>query len=256
MKPITPESVVQTWVIYGPSGGGKTSLLSTAPRPAILDTNKGVLSIAGRVGLEHVQSEPMNEFRDLERALGNFKGTGKQDWRKKFDTIGFDHFDDIQAIIMEELGRKRAKIAKEKGDTRRQDMDESEQKDWGVMATRLKRILRGFKTVPIHKVLICGQMDDRETGMMVPSLQGQMRAALPYFVDHVLYLRVGKGGVRYLHLDEAPEKWFAKTRAWWLTPEQRKIKVDLNDTKTLTKLFDLIAAGPKGVVKRGTTSAR
>lgn len=256
MKPIRAASVTQTWVIYGVSGGGKTSVAATAPKPAFLDTNFGVLSVAEREGLTHVESEEMKSFKDLERALSNFKGSGKEDWRKKFGSIVFDHFDDIQAIILEELGRARATKAKEQGDARRQDMDEIEQKDWGKMATRLKRILRGFKTVPIHKILICGEADDQETGMKVPSLQGQMKSALPYFVDHVMYLRVAKNGTRYLHLDPVPEKFFAKTRAWWLPAELRKIKVDLNDTRTLTKLFETIAAGPKGAVKRGATSAR
>lgn len=243
MKPITPESRVQTWIIYGPSGIGKTTLAATAPRPAFLDSNRGLLSIAGRKGLEHVQSEDISKFKDLERAYTNFKGTGKKDWRKLFDTIVFDHFDDIQAIVMEELGHKR----KERDE--RKDLDEAEQKDWGVMATRLKRILRNFKTVPIHKILICGEATDNETGRLRPSLQGQLKTQLPYFADHTMYLRLDKKGRRWLHLDSTDEA-YAKTRAHWLPPEYRKMQVPFTDTKFLTKLFATIAAGPKGVSSR------
>lgn len=245
MKPITADTRVQTWVLYGPSGAGKTTLAATAPKPAILDTNDGLLSIADRPGFKHVKSAKMQRFRDLEGALNNFRGVGKQDWSKQFSTIIFDHYDDVQAIVMEELGLKRHQKNSSK------DKDEAEQKDWGTMATRLKRILRGFKTVPIHKILILGQMEDRETGRMIPSLQGQMKSALPFFVDHTLYLRIDKKGRRWLHFD-AGEDFYAKTRAWWLAPEERKLLVPFDDTKFFTTLFAKLARGPKS----GTTSER
>jgi hypothetical protein len=245
VKPITTSSRIQTFVLYGPSGAGKTSLTATAPRPAFLDTNKGLLSIAGRPGFEHVHAEDINDFTGLERAYDNFTGTGKRDWRKKYDTLVVDHFDDIQAIIMEQLGERRHERDE------RKDIDESEQKDWGVMATKLKRILRKYKTLPIHKILICGEKDNKEDGRLMPSLQGQLGNSLPYFADHTMYLRIGKNGKRYLHLDSTDD-FYAKTRAWWLTPEQRKIQVPFDDTTALTKLFALIAAGPKGQSTRGS----
>lgn len=244
MKNIILSERPQTLVLFGPSGGGKTSLAATAPKPAFLDTNDGLMSIAGRKGLENVKSHPITDFDGLEHAYDNFTGTGKKNWKGKFGTAVIDHFDDVQAIIMEMLGERR----KKRDD--RKDIDESEQKDWGVMATKLKRVLRKYKTLPMHKILICGEMESRDTGLLIPSLQGQMKASLPYFADHVAYLRVGKNGQRYLHLDPS-DKWFAKTRAWWLTPEQRKIKVDFKNTKQLTSLFSLIAAAPKGATRNG-----
>jgi hypothetical protein len=243
VKPITPESRVQTFVIYGPSGGGKTSLSATAPKPAFLDTNKGLLSIAGRPGLEHVQGEDINDVDDLEHAFENFRGTGKRNWKGKFGTVVVDHFDDLQALVMEHLGERRHARNEAK------DIDESEQKDWGVMATKLKRILRKYKTLPMHKILICGEKQDNETGRLKPSLQGQMSGQLPYFADHTMYLRMDRKGRRWLHLDST-EEFYAKTRAWWLPEEARKIRVNLNDVTTLTTLFALIAAGPKGATRK------
>lgn len=239
MKTLDPSARPQTWVIFGPSGGGKSSLSATAPKPAFLDTNDGLLSIAGRPGFEHVHGHRVVEFDGLEKAYDNFTNTGKMKWKGKYNTLVVDHFDDIQAIIMEQLGERRT--ARDD----RKDIDEAEQKDWGVMANKLKRILRKYKTLPMHKILICGEKESKEDGRMVPSLQGQMQGALPYFADHIAYLRIGKKGVRYLHLDPS-DQWLAKTRAWWLPPEDRKIKIDFNDTKTLTRLFARIAAGPKG----------
>lgn len=239
MKKITAASRYPTTIIYGPSGGGKTSLAATAPKPVFLDTNKGLLSIAGRPGLEHVRAVDVDDVDAMENAFDNFTGTGAKNWQGKFGSVVVDHFDDLQAMILEYLGERR----KKRDD--RKDIDESEQKDWGVMATKMKRVLRNYKTLPMHKILICGETRDNETGRLRPSLQGQLKHALPYFADHTMYLRIGKNGKRFLHLDSTDD-FFAKTRAWWLPPELRKIKIDLHDTKTLTTLFELIAAGPKG----------
>lgn len=244
MKTIILSERPQTLVIFGPSGGGKTSVSATAPKPAFLDTNDGLMSIAGRPGLEHVKSQRIADFDGLEKAYDNFTGTGTKNWKGKFGTVVVDHFDDVQAIIMETLGERR------KARDERKDIDESEQKDWGVMATKLKRILRKYKTLPMHKILICGEKESKEDGRLIPSLQGQMQGALPYFADHIAYLRIGKKGQRFLHFDPS-DQFLAKTRAWWLTPEQRKIRINFDDTKQLTKLFALIAAAPKGTSNNG-----
>lgn len=111
------------------------------------------------------------------------------------------------------------------------------------MGNKLRRYVRKFKRIPMHKILICGVKEDFESGQMKPSLIGAMGTNLPYLVDHTMFLRVNSKGVRYIHLDPTDE-FYAKTRAYWLKPEERKIKVDFNDPRALTKLFDRIAAGP------------
>jgi hypothetical protein len=232
----------QTYLLYSQSGGGKTSLSATAPAPIILDSNQGVMSVAERPGLEHIRSMDVFKFADLERGYKNCLGTGKHDWSKKYKTISFDHFDDIQSIILDEL----VEAAMEKDDRRDDTID---RREYGIMGSKLKRYVRKFKAVPMHKILICGAKEDEESGQLKPSLIGALGSALPYLCDHVIYLRVAPNGRRYLHLDSGEkngEAWFAKTRAWWLTDEQKKIRIRREDTTAMTKLFDLIAAGPKG----------
>jgi hypothetical protein len=224
-RPVTPESRYQTWCLFGPSGGGKTTAAATGPKPIFLDSNKGLLSIAGRPGFEHVRSVDVHGFKDLEEA---YQQCAEENWAKRYSTIVFDHFDDIQDLVLNELGEKGA----DRDD--RRDPDETQQREWGIMGSRLRRLLRKFKKLPMHKVLICGEREDRETGVMMPSLVGALRSQLPYFCDQTLYLRIGKKNVRYLHLDPG-EGFYAKTRAWWI-PE-RKLRVDFDDTKLLTNLF-------------------
>lgn len=245
--PITAKSRYQTWVIYGASGVGKTTLSATAPKPLIADTNQGLLSIADMRGLEHVRSVDIKKIQDLNTIFNRLTGTDKdRDWSKRFKTCVFDHFDDVQGIILDELGD----IALEKDD--RREIDQIEQREWGILRNKLSRYIRKFKQVPIHKILICAEMMDHDTGRLKPHLLGGLKDELPFFVDHTLYYRIGKKGRRYIHLDST-DNFYAKTRARWLTPEQRKIYVPEGDTTALTKLFDLIAAGPRRTSKQRLT---
>lgn len=244
-RPITRRSRWNTWCLYGPSGGGKTTLCATAPKPIFADSNEGLLSIAERPGLEHVRAVEVRTFSDLDKVYDNCSGTGKVNWAKRYNTLVFDHFDDIQALILDELGERRM----ERDD--RSDPDEIQQREYGIMGNKLRRYLRKFKAIPMHKILICGEKENREDGRLTPSLIGALGHQLPYFCDHIAYLRIGKKGVRYLHLDPG-DYFYAKTRANWLAPAQRKIRVPFDDVTTLSTLFALIAAGPK----KGTTTDR
>lgn len=233
--PLNPWS---TTVLYGPSGAGKTTLAATAPKPVFLDSNQGTMSVRGRDGFKYGRVDVFG-MDDLDAAYDKLTGTAQNaDWSRKYDTIIFDHFDDIQSIIMENLGDKRA--AKDS----RKDEDEAEQRDYGIMGSKLKRYIRRFKKVDKHKILICAEKEDRDQGRLGPAVIGQMRAALPYFADHTFYLRIGKKNKRYLHLDSTDE-FYAKTRAWWLPPELRKQEIPFDDPKFLSHFFALIAAGPQ-----------
>lgn len=232
----------QTIAIYGPSGVGKSTLAATAPRPYFCDSNQGLLSIADRPGMEHVRGDdimPETAMQSLDEVYANMKGTGEKDWSKKYDTIVFDHFDDIQAMILDNLVEKA--LAKDES----REPDAIEQREWGIMATKLKRYLRKFKAVKATKILIISEKEDFETGKVRPNLSGQLKDQLNYFCDHVFYMRFGSKGRRYLELDKG-RRWDGKFRAWWIPPEERKIRIQFDDVTTLTTLLAKIAAGPQG----------
>jgi len=223
--------------IFGLSGGGKTSVAATAPRPIFADSNEGTMSLDHVPELAHVRRMRIASMKHLSKLYDNLTGTGDRNWKGKFDTAVFDHFDDIQQIILAELA--------ERAQDNREEPDQIEMREWGVMANKLRRYLRLMKTLPMTKVLIMGEKFMEQEGWMYPSLQGQMRDQLPYFLDHCIYLRVNDKGVRYLHLDPKPGEYYAKTRARWFTKEERKIRFDLDNYTLLTDLITKIQQGPQ-----------
>lgn len=242
-----PRSLVEatrwrTTVIYGPSGAGKTSLSATAPKPLVVDSNKGLAVLLHRPEFEHVQAVDFVSMKTLDRLLKHFRGQRKPHYARIFNSCIFDHFDDIQAHSLEQLGLKGAER-----DSRR-DPDILELRDWGKMGNQLRRYIRSFKSVPVHKILICGEREDQE-GLWRPALLGSLKEQLPYFADDILYL----DRKHWLWFDST-DRFYAKTRAWWLKPGgaikktkkgQRFMEIPFTSSDTLTKLYERIVATHK-----------
>lgn len=238
MKAIIGRSIILT----GMYGTGKTTLAAQAPRPKILDSDKGILSLQGRPGYEFAvtHAEDISSTRQLEKAYANFTGTGSKDWRKRYDSLIHDRFEDIQQIGLEELQEK----VVSRNSSR--DIDAIDKKEWGIIGNRMARYVRKMKTIPQWKIFVCGVMEDRDTSALIPQIKGGFKNQLPGLVDHVMFLRIGKKGQRYLHLDPREGEWYAKTRAWWLTTEERKIKVPdpAKHPTFFAELLAKLAAGP------------
>lgn len=240
--PVGGRTLYPTVGIFGLSGVGKTSLAATADRPLFADSNEGTMAIDHVPQLAHVRRRRVTSMADLDTIYDNMTGTGQKNWKGKFGTMVMDHFDDIQAIILDRLS--------EKASDTREEPDQIELREYGIMANKLRRYLRKMKRLPVVKVLIMGEKYNEENGWMVPSLIGQMKDQLPYFLDHCIYLRVNDKGVRYLQLNPKPGEYYAKTRARWLTPDERKIRFDINNFTALADLMEKIRVGPTPVKRK------
>lgn len=241
-KPILARTRIHTWTIFGPSGVGKTSLAATAPRPVIMDANTGTSVIAEVPGLEHVREVTVKRMKTLDTVYERLSGamSGKLDWTKKYRTLVFDHFDDIQGVVLDELADR----AQSKDGDDRRDVDEIQQREWGILLNKMSRYLRRVKRLHIHKILICGEVHDSEDRLR-PSIKGGLRDSYSYYNDHIVHMRYGKKGSRWIDLNPS-DRWNAKTRARWFPPEYRRFRIEKNDTTFLSRLFGLVAAGPKG----------
>lgn len=222
--------------IFGMSGIGKTTLAATAGKLLIADSNEGTMSLDHIADYAKIRRIRIHDMPDLDELYDNLTATGTRDWKNKFKAVSFDHFDDIQQIILGKLA--------ERAQDAREEPDLIEQREWGIMANKLRRYLRKMKKLPMTKILIMGEKYMEQEDWMYPSLQGQMRDSLPYFCDHVIYVRMNDKGVRYVHLDPKPGAFYAKTRAHWLTKDERKIRFELDNHTLLADLIAKIRRGP------------
>ena len=244
--PIATKRKHHSWLLFGASGAGKTTLAATAPRPIIVDSNQGTSSIEYAEGLEHVKRTPqITQMSQLDEVFDQLTGTGgDEDWRKRYDTPVFDSWDDMQKLIHDRMVDKQLESGAEPD---AEELDQIQLRQYGQMYNQMSRYMRKMKKIPKHKIFICAEKRYEDKDMMWPDLIGQMKDKLPYLVDHTLYLRMSDKGVRYIHLNPKPGEWYAKTRLRWLPSEYRKIRFDLDDNTLLTDFFKLVAAGPDGL---------
>lgn len=244
--PIATASKHHSYLIFGRSGVGKTSLAATAPRPIIVDSNEGTASLEYATGLEHLKRTPrITRIQQLDEVYDQLTGTGgDKDWRKKYDTPVFDSWDDMQKLIHDGMVEKALEGGSDPDDD---DLDQIQLRQYGKMYNQMSRYMRKMKKIPKHKIFICAEKFSEDEDMMWPDLIGQMRGKLPYLVDHTLYLRMSDKGARYVHLNPKAGEWYAKTRLRWLPQEHRKFRFQLDDTSLLTDFFALVAAGPEGL---------
>ncbi len=80
-------------IVYGPAGTGKTPILNTAPRPVLLATEAGLLSMRGSTipTFEAYTSQRVDEF---------FKWFFNSTETKNFDTLGIDSGSQIADIYL------------------------------------------------------------------------------------------------------------------------------------------------------------
>lgn len=97
-------------VVYGDIGVGKTTLAMTFPRPLVIDTDDGLISVTYAAGgkVEGERFEPEG-YRDLE-ALYYFI----RDNVERYDTIVIDSIDELSGLLISELTEEHSKVSHDK----------------------------------------------------------------------------------------------------------------------------------------------
>lgn len=80
---------------FGAPGSGKTPIAATAPRPVILATEAGMLSMKGVNHIPAYKAEKANEIEDF------FTWWFGSDEVKNFDTLAVDSFSHLASVILE-----------------------------------------------------------------------------------------------------------------------------------------------------------
>ena len=187
-------------IVYGKSGAGKTVLCSTAPSPLIISAEKGLLSLTGR-NVPYVEVKTRDDIREVYDWLSK-----SSDAKKYVQTVCLDSLSEIAEVMLAQ-GRKL------KNDPRQA---------YGFMNDAMVPLVKDFRDLTgMHVVLIAKEtvVTDGVAGFMMygPHAPGkQLPEALPYLVDEVFYLGIGKNaeGQNFRYVRTQPDaQYSAKDRS-------------------------------------------
>jgi len=170
-------------LIFGKPGSGKTTFASTAPKPIFLSAEAGLLSIADKAPDAII----VKSLQDLQDAHHYLK-TVKHDYQ----TVIIDSITEINEIIKAEIERKNNRAI-------RRD-------DWGEVSTKIKRVIRDFRDLPMHCIFLAQENVEKDEDTVIriyPSLNGKSATEIAAACDVVGYLEIDKTlGERYMVVKE------------------------------------------------------
>lgn len=187
-------------MIYGDTGVGKTVLAGSA---SVVEDMSPVLLIdieGGTLSLEqtypNVEAVPVKSWRKMQEVYDELYrgGTG-------YKTVIIDSLTETQkfsmSTIMSDL------IASEPG----RDPDIPSQREWGKSIEQIRRLVRGFRDLPMNTIFTALQQQDKDprSGMLLtkPSLPGKLAGEVPGFLDIVVYY--------YMKMVDSEQKRFILT---------------------------------------------
>ena len=179
-------------LIYWSSGSGKTVFWGTAPKPIFASAESGLLSLWQK----EVPFVEINSIKDLEELL-EFLQKGDHD----FETVVIDSITEVNDIIKQEIEKKTGKPM--------------QLNDWWTLSKKIKDLLRAFRDLPMHTLLISQETIERDGDTItkiLPSLNGKSSTEIASFMDVVWYLYIDKTGERKIITSSDP-RFITKDRS-------------------------------------------
>lgn len=133
----------RSYVFYGQSGTGKTTLAGTFPGPILLCDvrDRGTDSI---VGIDDLDVTEIESWEDLERVYWFLKKHPK-----KYRTVIIDTMSQLQSIVVEDVLAEKGKSAEDAG-----GWGTMTQREWGDVAARIKPMIINLRDLPMDVVFI------------------------------------------------------------------------------------------------------
>lgn len=198
-------------VVYGPSGGGKTTLIKTLPEPIVLSAEGGLLSIQD-ANIPYIEIKSMEDIHEAYRWL-----TGSAE-SSSFQSVALDSISEVAEVVLN--AEKKA--------------TKDPRQAYGAMQEQMSDIIRSFRDLPNRNVYMSAKLEKSqdEMGRMLynPAMPGKaLTQGLPYFFDEVLALRVERsedGVTQRALMTQSDGLWQAKDRSGRLDAWE---KPDLGD---------------------------
>lgn len=187
---------------YGAAGAGKTTLVTTLPKPIVLSAEAGLLSIQD-ADLPFIEINTIDDLREAYVYITSEAGA-------EFESVALDSISEIAEVIL----NAEKKIAKDP------------RQAYGAMQEQVSDLIRAFRDLPGKHVYMSAKLEKSqdEMGRMLyaPSMPGnKVGQSLPYFFDEVLALRVerdAEGNTQRALMCDSDGLWAAKDRSGKLAP--------------------------------------
>ena len=189
-------------LVYGAAGAGKTSLITTLPKPIVLSAEAGLLSIQD-ADLPFVEINTLDDLRQAYVYITSEAGA-------EYESVALDSISEIAEVVL----NAEKKIAKDP------------RQAYGAMQEQVSDLIRAFRDLPNKHVYMSAKLEKSqdEMGRMLyaPSMPGnKVGQSLPYFFDEVLALRVerdAEGNTQRALMCDTDGLWAAKDRSGKLAP--------------------------------------
>jgi phage nucleotide-binding protein len=189
-------------LVYGAAGAGKTSLITTLPKPIVLSAEAGLLSIQD-ADLPFIEITTIDDLRQAYVYITSEAGA-------EYESVALDSISEIAEVVL----NAEKKIAKDP------------RQAYGAMQEQVSDLIRAFRDLPNKHVYMSAKLEKSqdEMGRMLyaPSMPGnKVGQSLPYFFDEVLALRVerdAEGNTQRALMCDTDGLWSAKDRSGKLAP--------------------------------------
>ena len=199
-------------LVYGQAGSGKTTLITTLPKPIVLSAEGGLLSIQDA-------DLPFIEIGSMDDLMEAYEWLTGSDEAKGYGSVALDSISEIAEVVL----NSEKKIAKDP------------RQAYGAMQEKMADVIRAFRDLPDRHVYMSAKLEKTQDEMgrvtYAPSMPGNKTGqALPYFFDEVLALRVEKdadGASQRALMCDSDGLWLAKDRSGklgaWEAPDLGEI---------------------------------